>query len=68
MDLNLELKETGPSLTETVSFMVTEDMKSEVRRIKMTSERNKKLMNEFLRQCTAQLIQKFDAGEFDETA
>lgn len=68
MDLNLEIKEKGPSLTEPVSIMVTEDMKAEVTRIKRASERNKRLMNELIRQCLTQLIAKFNAGEFDETA
>ena len=67
MDLNLEIKEKGPSLTEPVSFMVTEQMKLEIQDIKRTSKRNQMLMNELMRQCLSQLITKFRSGEFDES-
>jgi len=69
MDIKLRLPEETQkreSITEAISFSGTKKMKSDIRNIKNSSIRNKKLINEFARQFFAQLVDKFGNGDFEK--
>lgn len=55
-----------PSIKTTLSVPVTEELKEEVERLKRSSKKNKKLVNEYSRQFFEQLVDKFDKGEFEK--
>lgn len=68
MDFNFAIQEKGPARVASMSVAVTSDMKDDLKRIKESSERNNRLVNELTRQFWAQLIEKFDAGKIEDLA
>lgn len=61
-------QEPKEPISERVSQPVTASMKTDIVRIKGSSDRNRTLWNDLSRQFFEQLIEKFDAGEFDDEA
>lgn len=68
MEFKLKIKDDEVSITTPISVPVSKEMESDLKRIKSSSPRNRKIVNDFMRQFIAELIVKFDAGEFDKTA
>lgn len=70
MDIKIELGNIDVELpiSERLSVPVSADIKNDVKRIKDSSRRNRKIVNELSRKFFAQLIAKYDAGEFEESA
>ena len=49
-----------------MSVALTEEMKNEIQAIKRSSEQNRRLLSHLTRQFFAQVIEKYNAGEFEE--
>lgn len=67
MELNFVLKEKEPSISKIISVPVTEEIERDLQRIKGSSQRNRRMVNELARQFFTQLIKKYDEGGFELT-
>lgn len=66
-NLNIEVEHEDP-ISFPISVPLTEAMREEVKKIKRSSERNRKIVNDLARQFFSQLIEKYNSGEFGESA
>jgi hypothetical protein len=65
LDVNVEHEDP---ISFPLSVPMTEAMREEIKKIKRSSNKNQKIVNDLARQFFAQVIEKFHAGEFDESA
>lgn len=66
MDFKIELlKDQEPAISTTIAVPVSDEMSEDIKMIKKSSERNRRLVNETARQFFSQLIDKYKSGEFD---
>ncbi|MGZ3796480.1 MAG: hypothetical protein ACXVB1_08950 [Pseudobdellovibrionaceae bacterium] len=66
MDFKLTIiKEKEAPITTPLSVPVPEEMKKDIQRIKREHKNNSRMVNELARQFFAQLIEKYDNGEFE---
>lgn len=69
MNFTLEIvNEEKPSPSVPLSVVVSRDVKKEIQAIKKSSEQNRRIISHLTRQFFSQIIEKFHAGEFDETS
>lgn len=66
MDFKIKIsKDQEPAISTTIAVPVSDEMSEDIKLIKKSSERNRRLVNESARQFLAQLIEKYKSGEFD---
>lgn len=66
MDFKIKiLKDQEPAISTTIAVPVSDEMSEDIKLIKKSSERNRRLVNESARQFFSQLIAKYKSGEFD---
>lgn len=69
MDFKIEAKvEIKEPNTITVGVCVPPSLFDDIKRIKDSNKKNRELFNEYTRKFFAQLIEKFDNGEFNKSA
>lgn len=59
------LKDQEPAISTTIAVPVSDEMSEDIKLIKKSSERNRRLVNESARQFFSQLIEKYKSGEFE---